>query len=124
MSTRAAADIECTRAGLLEMAGWYLGGGDPRQPLASPIFADLAGLPSLLCIVGGDEALLDDTVRLVRSAGIAGLDATAVIVAGMQHVFPIWTGAFPEADAAIALIAKWVKARTVRRGHIIRSHSG
>jgi epsilon-lactone hydrolase len=110
--TRAVTDIECTRAGLLEMADWYLDGGDPRQPLASPIFADLAGLPPLLCIVGGDEALLDDTVRLVRSAGIAGLDATAVIVAGMQHVFPIWAGAFPEADAAIALIGNWVQVRT------------
>jgi len=116
MITRAAADIECTRAGLLEMAGWYLGGGDPRQPLASPLFADLARLPPLLCLVGGDEALLDDTLRLVRSAGIAGVDATAVIVAGMQHVFPIWAGAFPEADAAIGLIGDWVQARTTGSG--------
>jgi monoterpene epsilon-lactone hydrolase len=116
MITRAAADIECTRAGLLEMAGWYLGGGDPRQPLASPLFAELAGLPPLLCVVGGDEALLDDTLRLVRSAGIAGVDATAVIVAGMQHVFPIWAGAFPEADAAIGLIGDWVQARTTGSG--------
>jgi len=60
--------------------------------------------------------VLDDTVRLVRSAGIAGVDATAVIVAGMQHVFPIWAGAFPEADAAIALIGDWVQARTVEKG--------
>jgi epsilon-lactone hydrolase len=80
MSTRAAADIECTRAGLLEMAGWYLGGRDPRQPLASPI---LRGFP-------------------LFSASLAG----------MQHVFPIWAGAFPEADAAIALIGNWVQART------------
>jgi epsilon-lactone hydrolase len=72
----------------------------------------LAGLPPLLCLVGGDEALLDDTLRLVRSDGIAGVDATAVIVAGMQHVFPIWAGAFPEADAAIRLIGDWVRART------------
>jgi epsilon-lactone hydrolase len=80
MSTRAAADIECTRAGLLEMAGWYLGGRDPRQPLASPI---LRGFP-------------------LFSASLAG----------MQHVFPIWAGAFPEADAAIALIGNWVQVRT------------
>lgn len=112
MTSRAATDLECTRAGLLEMAGWYLHGADPRQPLASPVFADLTGLPPLLCLVGGDEILLDDTVRLVRGAGMAGADATGFIAAGMQHVFPIWAGVFPEADAAIALIGNWVRART------------
>jgi epsilon-lactone hydrolase len=52
MITRAAADIECTRAGLLEMAGWYLGGGDPRQPLASALFADF-GRASATPLFGG-----------------------------------------------------------------------
>ena len=108
ITTRAAADIECTRAGLLEMAGWYMNGSDPRQPLASPVFADLTGLPSLLCVVGGDEALLDDSIRLVRNAGITGVDAALSITAGMQHVFPIWAGAFPEADAAISTIGDWI----------------
>ncbi len=87
MTSRAAADIECTRAGLLEMASSYLNGADPAQPLASPVFADLAGLPPLLCVVGGDEALLDDSIRLVRNAGTAGVDATLFIAAGMQHVY-------------------------------------
>jgi monoterpene epsilon-lactone hydrolase len=112
MKSRAAVDIECTRTGLLQMAEWYLGGADPRQPLASPAFADFTGLSALLCLVGGDEILLDDTIRLVRNAGIAGVDATAFIAAGMQHVFPIWGGVFPEADAAIALIGGWVRMRT------------
>ena len=111
ITSRAAADIECTRAGLLEMAGSYMDGADPSQPLASPVFADFAGLPPLLCVVGGDEILLDDSIRLVRNAGTAGVDATLFIAAGMQHVFPIWAGAFPEADAAIALIGNWVRAR-------------
>jgi acetyl esterase/lipase len=109
---RAAVDIECTRAGLLEMAGWYMNGADPSQGLASPVFADLAGLPPLLCVVGGDEILLDDSIRLIRNAGIAGIDATLFIAAGMQHIFPIWAGSFPEADAAIALVGKWVRARS------------
>ena len=60
----------------------------------------------------GYEILLDDAIRLTRSAGMAGADATAFIAAGMQHVFPIWAGAFPEADAAIALIGEWVRMRT------------
>ena len=114
MTSRAAVDIEITRAGLLEMAGTYLHGADPAQPLASPALADLIDLPPLLCLVGGDEVVLDDSIRLVRSAAIAGIDATLSITAGMQHVFPIWAGAFPEADAAIRLIGDWVRARAAK----------
>ena len=76
MQSRSATDIICDRAGLLRMAADYLQGKDPRNPLASPLFADLTDVPPLLCLVGGDEMLLDDSVRLVRSAGIAGVDAT------------------------------------------------
>jgi len=65
-------------------------------------------------LVGGEEILLDDSVRLARNAGIAGVDASIFIGAGMQHVFPIWAGAFPEADAAITLIGDWVRARVSR----------
>lgn len=57
----------------------------------------------MLCLAGGDEELLDDSVRLVRNAGMAGVNAALHIAAGMQHVWPIWAGAFPEADAAIKL---------------------
>jgi monoterpene epsilon-lactone hydrolase len=113
MTSRAASDIECTRAGLLEMAGCYLAGADPDQPLVSPVFANLTGLPPIFCLVGGDETLLDDTIRLVRNAGMAGVNSTAYVAAGMQHVFPIRAGAFPEADAAIKLIGDWVR-RNIR----------
>ena len=116
MTSRAAVDIECTRAGLLDMASTYLHGADPAQPLASPVLADLTGLPPLLCLVGDDEVLLDDSVRLVRNAGVAGTDGTLSITAGMQHVFPIWAGAFPEADAAIRLIGDWVRRRAAKNG--------
>jgi epsilon-lactone hydrolase len=125
MTSQVGRDLECTREGLLEMAGWYLRGAAAAQPLASPVFADLAGLPPLLCLVGGEaglppllclvggeEVLLDDAVRLTRSAGMAGVSATLYVGAGMQHVFPIWCGAFPEADAAMARIGAWVLART------------
>jgi monoterpene epsilon-lactone hydrolase len=115
MTSRAAVDIICTRAGLLEMAGTYLHGADPAQPLASPLLADLTGLPPLLCLVGGNEVLLDDSIRLVRNAAVAGIDATLSITAGMQHIFPIWAGAFPDADAAIRLIGDWVRTRAAKR---------
>jgi monoterpene epsilon-lactone hydrolase len=112
MTSKAAVDIECTQRGLLEMAGWYLDKASPRSPTASPIFADLTGCPPFFCVVGSDEILLDDSVRLVRGGGIAGVDARLWIAAGMQHVFPIWKGAFPEADAAITAIASWISEQT------------
>ena len=112
-ASRAAADITCTRASLLEMANWYLGGADPRAPYASPLFADLSGLPPILCVAGADEILLDDSTQLARNAAIAGVTATAVLAAGMQHVFPIWAGVFPEADEAIATIGDWISAKIV-----------
>jgi epsilon-lactone hydrolase len=112
MQTRADVDVAATRPGLLEMAGWYLGGADPRTPHASPVYADFAGMPPMLAVVGGEEILLDDAVRLVRATGEAGVDATLFVGGGMQHVFPIWQGVFPEADAAIALIGEWITART------------
>ena len=67
MSSKAEADPMVQRAGLLEMAGLYLGGADPRSPLAAPIYADLRGLAPLLIQVGAAETLLDDAIRLRRS---------------------------------------------------------
>ena len=110
---RAAVDNDCSRESRLELARWCVDGADPRNPLASPLFADLEGLPPILCVTGADEVLLDDTIRLVRKAAIQGVNATAVIAAGMQHVYPIWAGVFPEADEAIAIIGDWVRRRTV-----------
>jgi epsilon-lactone hydrolase len=112
MESRAQADICCSRDGLAELAGYYLAGADPRNPLASPVFAGFSGLPPLLCIVGGEERLIDDSVRLVRAARGAGIDATLFVAPEMQHVFPIWAGAFPEADAAIRMMGEWIRART------------
>jgi monoterpene epsilon-lactone hydrolase len=112
LEANATADLTATKAGLQRMAGQYLHGADPRTPLASPLYADLSGLPPLLIVVGGDEALLDDSVRLARSAGMAGVDVTLYIGASMQHVFPIYCGVMPEADAAVMMIGEWIRLRT------------
>jgi len=112
LETNATADLTATKASLQRMAGQYLQGEDPHTPLASPLYADLSGIPPLLVVVGGAEALLDDSVRLSRSAGMAGVDVTLYIGAGMQHIFPIYCGAIPESDAAVAMIGAWVRSRT------------
>jgi acetyl esterase/lipase len=112
LETNATADLTATKVSLLRMADQYLQGADPRTPLASPLYADLSGLPPLLVVVGGDEALLDDSVRLARSAGMAGVDTMLYIGAKMQHIFPIYCGVMPEADAAVAMIGTWIRSRT------------
>jgi epsilon-lactone hydrolase len=114
LETNAAADLTATKASLQRMAGQYLQGADLRNPLASPLYADLSGLPPLLVVVGGAEALLDDSVRLARSAGMAGVDVTLYIGGGMQHIFPIYCGVIPESDAAVAMIGAWIRSRTSR----------
>ncbi|MEJ1935250.1 alpha/beta hydrolase [Nostoc sp. NIES-2111] len=108
MTGNASRDIECSRAGLLQMAGWYMNGADPAQPLASPVFASFSDMPPLLCLVGSEEVLLDDSLRLARRMAVAGGEATVTVAAGMQHVYPIWAGAFPEAGRAIRGIGEWV----------------
>ena len=112
LETNATADLTATKASLQRMAGQYFHGADPRTPLASPLYADLSGLSPLLIVVGGDEALLDDSVRLARSAGMAGVDVTLYIGGSMQHVFPVYCGAMPEADAAVMMIGEWIRLRT------------
>jgi monoterpene epsilon-lactone hydrolase len=111
LDTRADVDLTVTKSSLQRMAKQYLNGSDPRNPLGSPLYANLSGLPPLLVIVGGDEALLDDSVRLVRKAGIAGVDVTLYIGAKMQHVFPLYVGFMPEAAQALVLIGAWVRSR-------------
>jgi epsilon-lactone hydrolase len=110
MNENATRDIECTKSGLLEMARSYLRDHNPRDPLASPVFGSFEGMPPLFSIVGSEEVLLDDSVRLVRAAGLAGCDARLHIVPGMQHVFPIWCGVFPEAGREVTTLGAWIRS--------------
>ncbi|HVW33364.1 MAG TPA: alpha/beta hydrolase [Acidimicrobiia bacterium] len=104
-------DPQVTRTFLDVAAARYLPPGvDPTTPLASPLFADLAGLPPLLLHVGGDEALLDDSVRFGEAAGAAGVDVTVEVWDAMIHVWHMLAPRLPEAEAAHASIATWVRA--------------
>jgi epsilon-lactone hydrolase len=74
---------------LVDAAKACLGSADPRDPLASPLFGSLAGLPPLLIQVGSDEILLDDSVRYARAASDAGVPVTFQIWKGLHHVFQL-----------------------------------
>jgi phosphinothricin tripeptide acetyl hydrolase len=111
--TRAKADPIVERAGVEEMAAAYLGERDRATPLASPLYADLAGLPPLLVQVGSDEVLLDDAIGLADRARTAGVPATLEVWDGMIHVWPWFLTMLDEAESAVAAVAAFVRARSV-----------
>jgi len=92
----------------------YVGEHDPRQPLISPLYADLRGLPPILLHVGEDEKLLDDSTRLAERASAAGVDATVVVWPHMWHVFQAFAPFLPEARKSIGQIGNYVGESTSR----------
>jgi epsilon-lactone hydrolase len=102
--SRAEADPIHQRPMILVLAKNYLGGqGDPCDPLVSPLYADLTGLPPLLIQVGDSETVLDDSVMFADKARAAGIDVSLEVWDGMIHVFQMFE--LPEARRAIASIA-------------------
>ena len=108
--SRAAADPMINGAGIADGGRRYLGGADPRTPLASPLFADLRSLPPLLIHVGDVEVLLDDSRMLAERASAADVDVTLRVWDGMFHVFPIFPTLLPEARKAADEIASFILA--------------
>jgi len=111
-ATKAASDPIVKRAGVDEMARAYLGTADPRTPLASPLFADLRGLPPLLIQVGSEEVLLDDSIQLAERAKAAGVDTTLEVWEQMIHVWHWFLPMLDEAEEAVAAIGRFAASRT------------
>jgi acetyl esterase/lipase len=109
-ASRAAVDPMVKRESVEMMARAYLGTASPTHPLASPLFADLAGLPPLLVQVGDDEVLLDDAVQLVERTRKAGGAATLDVWDRMVHVWHWFTTMLDESPAAIDRIAAFARA--------------
>jgi acetyl esterase/lipase len=98
------------RPNLLEMAAHYLGGADPKSPLASPLHADLRGLPPLLIQVSTAETLYDNSVRLAERAKSHGVDVTLDPWEEMLHVWQIFA-VMPEAREATARVGRFLRER-------------
>lgn len=109
--TRADADPMITPEGIRELAAVYLAGADPRDPLASPNFADLSGLPPLLIQVGDDEVLLDDSRNLAARAREAGIDVELEVAPDMFHVWHAFYQMLPQGEEAIERLGAWLSAR-------------
>lgn len=111
MASNARTDLFVSADGLRALARHVLGDVDPRDPLASPILADLSGLPPLLVQVAGDEVLLDDARRLTAAARAAGVNVTYDCTEGMQHAFQLAAGNLAAADEALARLGEFLRAR-------------
>jgi acetyl esterase/lipase len=109
--TKAAVDPIVLPDSITLMAQAYLGDGDRKTPLASPLFADLRRLPPLLVQVGSDEVLLDDALGLGARAQAAGVEVRVEEWPAMVHVWPWFLGMLDEADRAIGVIGEFVRAR-------------
>jgi acetyl esterase/lipase len=109
MKTRAAADPMIRADGSHTAAKAYMGSGDPRNPLASPIHADLSGLPPMLIHVGDAEVLLDDSTRLAAKAEADGVDVTLEVWDEMIHVWHFFADRLPEGQQAIDRIGEFVR---------------
>jgi monoterpene epsilon-lactone hydrolase len=82
-------------------AQFYVGDGDRRAPLASPLYADLQGLPPLLIHVGADETLLDDSTRLAERAQRAGVKVQLKIYPAVPHVWQLFHRYIPEGRSSL-----------------------
>jgi acetyl esterase/lipase len=90
-------------------AEFYLGDGDPHQPLASPLFADLRGLPPLLIHVGADETLLDDSTQLAERAAAAGVRVDMVVWPVVPHVWQLFYQFVPEGRQSLELASAYLR---------------
>ena len=110
MKTKAESDLIVTADGLHNYAKAYAG-ARRGEALASPVNANLAGLPPLLIQVGSAEVLLDDSLTLAQKAGAADVDVKLEIWPHMPHVWHIFAPLLTEARDAISAGAAWLNTR-------------
>lgn len=94
------------------LADMYCGElGQTCEPLISPLYGDLSGLPPLYLAVGGFEMLLDDTLRFAERARKSNIEVVLEVVPEMQHAHVFMAGRAAEADTSIARAGAWLKAK-------------
>jgi acetyl esterase/lipase len=100
-----------TPEGLVARVPDYVGAAEASDPLISPIFGDLRGLPPLLIQVGSHEVLLSDAVRLAGRAASSDVPVRLEVTPGVPHVFQAYAGLLDEAGAALDRAAAFLNAQ-------------
>jgi len=82
------------------MAPAYVGDHRADDPYISPVYGEYDGFPPMLMQVGGDERLLNDTLRVADKAKAAGVPVQQTTYDGMFHVFQMLFPELPDANEA------------------------
>jgi epsilon-lactone hydrolase len=101
MASKTAADPSFTPEAIAVRAKDYASTADPADPLISPVFADLRGLPPLLIQAGSNELLLDDATRLAARAAADDVPVTLEVTPGVPHLFQAFAAMLEEGEAAL-----------------------
>jgi acetyl esterase/lipase len=112
LATKDAVDPLIHKAYLEELAAAYAGAHDRRDPLISPLFADLKGFPPVLIQVGSAETLMADATRFAEAAGAADVAVTLQIWPHMIHAWMMWNARLGDGREALAqmgaFVARWM----------------
>ncbi len=110
--TREGLDPIVNLSAIQKQAAVYLDGADPKLPSASPIFADVHGLPPIYVIVGEAEEMLSEALTFTRNAAMAGVHIQLEIWPMMIHNFPLWHSMLPEGRDAVKKAGEFMKQVT------------
>jgi acetyl esterase/lipase len=113
LAEKAAVDPLLSPVGLSLRVPDYVADADSSDPLISPIFGDLTGLPPLLIQVGSHEVLLSDALRLAERAAIADVPVTLEVTPGVPHVFQAYAPLLDEAGAALDRASAFLRTQYV-----------
>jgi acetyl esterase/lipase len=108
MRSNADTEVMLSLSGTNNYAKQYLQGADLRTPLASPLFANLAGLPPTLIQVADIEVLYNDATRYAEASKRAGVETVLQVSPNLWHVWQLYAGQMPEADDAIWRISHFI----------------
>jgi monoterpene epsilon-lactone hydrolase len=110
LATKDAVDPIIHKPYLEELAGAYVPATiDRKDPLISPLFADLSGFPPLLIQVGSAETLLADATRLAAFAGAADVEVTLQIWPQMIHAWPVWNARLSDGRRALEQAGQFIR---------------
>ncbi len=110
VQAQARTDVMFNPENLVDAAQFYLAGRSATDPVASPLYGDMEGLPALLIFASQSEILLSDATRLHDKAQAAGVTSQLVLQPNMPHVWPIMV-MLPEAKASLRQVAAFMRER-------------
>lgn len=110
VQAQARTDVMFNPENLVDAAQLYLAGRSATDPVASPLYGDMVGLPPLLIFASQSEILLSDSTRLHDKSRAAGVTSKLVLQPNMPHVWPIMV-MLPEAKASLRQVAAFMRER-------------